>query len=182
MATLGSSVQPPDVLGELAGQLLGCGAVLSQMISHMEENQATGKSAPDAAPVPIVARELVRDVITDLTRRHSAEEIEAAAAIVGEATDAICRDIFLVAPDSNLRATKSPLDWVTTPDQVSGFPSAGSSGARHRAAQRVTRSKRPPGSFFLEPELLGGGGHLGCAAARLDSRHRASWRSQAFAH
>ena len=64
----------------------------------MVKTHATGKSAPDAAPIPTVAHELVGGVITDLTRRHSDEELKAATAIVREATDAICNDSFLVAP------------------------------------------------------------------------------------
>jgi hypothetical protein len=92
------SPDPQAAVAELAGQLLGCGAVLSQIISHMVRTQAAGESSPDAAPIPTAAHEVVGDVIADLTRRHSDEELKAAAAIVGEATDAICNDVYLVAP------------------------------------------------------------------------------------
>jgi len=49
------SFQPPDALDELVEQLLECGAVLSQIISHMVRFQAGGRAAPDAAPIPEVA-------------------------------------------------------------------------------------------------------------------------------
>ncbi|MEA2213878.1 MAG: hypothetical protein QOF83_3826 [Solirubrobacteraceae bacterium] len=92
------SPDPQAAVAELAGQLLGCGAVLSQIVSYMVKTQAEGKSAPDAAPIPTVAHELVGGAIADLARRHSDEELKAAAEIVREATDAICNDIFVVAP------------------------------------------------------------------------------------
>jgi hypothetical protein len=85
-------------IAELAGQLLGCGAVLSQIVDHMVRTRAAGKSAPDTAPIPTVAHELIGGVIADLARRHSDEELKAAAAIVCEATDAICSDVYLVPP------------------------------------------------------------------------------------
>jgi hypothetical protein len=96
MATPHSPGRSQAAVAELAGQLLGCGAVLSQIITHMVKTQAAGESAPDAAPIPTVAHELVGDAITDLTRRHSDEELQAAATIVREATDAICSGIFLL--------------------------------------------------------------------------------------
>ena len=91
----------PDPLDDLADELLERGAVLSQIISHMVQTEAAGRSAPDAAPIPDVARALVRDVISGLAKRHSGAEISAAAAIVGEASDRIADDIFFVSPDFN---------------------------------------------------------------------------------
>ena len=90
------SVSSNDALDELAFQLLGCGAVLSQMISGMIRCQAAGRSAPDAAPIPSVAQDLIRDVLGDLKRRYSRRDLKVACAIVEEATDAICENIFFV--------------------------------------------------------------------------------------
>jgi hypothetical protein len=84
-----------DALDELARQLLECGAILSQIISHMVRTEAAGKSAPDAAPIPDVAFGLIRDVITELKRRHSGR----AASIVGEAAEAIGDNIFMAPLD-----------------------------------------------------------------------------------
>lgn len=44
-------------------QLLASGAVLSKMIGHLQQCQESGRSSPDAAPIPEVAHEFVRDVI-----------------------------------------------------------------------------------------------------------------------
>ena len=85
-------------LDELAAALLSCGAVLSQLISSMLEFERSGRSAPDAPPIPDVAHSLVVDVLDGLRRRHSRRDIRVAAGIIGEATDAICSDIFRVDP------------------------------------------------------------------------------------
>jgi hypothetical protein len=90
-----------DPLDDLTDQLLECGAVLSQIISHMVRSEAAGRSAPDAAPIPDVVRALVRDVISGLGNKHSSAEISAASAIVAEASDRIAGDIFIVSPDAN---------------------------------------------------------------------------------
>jgi hypothetical protein len=90
------SISSDDTIDELAFQLLGCGAVLSQMVSGMIRCEASGRSAPDAAPIPTVAQSLIRDVLGDLKRHHSRRDLAVAAAIVDEATDAICQNIFFV--------------------------------------------------------------------------------------
>ena len=95
------SPRPAEPLDELVAQLLECGAVLSQLISHMVQFDASGRSAPDAAPIPEVAHSLIRDVLGDVRKRHSRRDVKVAAAIVKEATDAIADDIFFVGPELN---------------------------------------------------------------------------------
>jgi hypothetical protein len=95
------SAQPPDPLDELTEQLLECGAVLSQLISGMVEHQASGRSAPDAAPIPEVAHSLVFDVLRSVRKGYSKRDIRVAAKIVEAATEAICNDIFIVGPELN---------------------------------------------------------------------------------
>jgi hypothetical protein len=90
--------RPPEPLDELVGRLLECGAVLGQMVAAMVEFQASGRSAPDAAPIPEVAQSLVRGELDDLVARHGIEDIALAAKIVREATDAISDGIFLLGP------------------------------------------------------------------------------------
>lgn len=91
--------RPEDPLDELVIELLACGGALSQLITGMAEFSASGRSAPDAAPIPDIARSLIRDVCRDVTKRHSKRDVKVAAAIVREATDAICNDVFTVNPD-----------------------------------------------------------------------------------
>jgi hypothetical protein len=95
------SSQPPDAVDELVTQLLECGAVLSQMISHMVKFDAAGLSSPDAAPIPETAHFLIRDVLHDVRKQHSKRDIKVAARIVKQATYAICNDIFYVGPELN---------------------------------------------------------------------------------
>ena len=91
--------RPPEPLDELVTQLLACGAVLSQMIGGMIEFERSGRSAPDAPPIPEVAHSLIRDVLRDAKLRHSKRDVRVAATIVSEATDAICENIFSVDPE-----------------------------------------------------------------------------------
>jgi hypothetical protein len=95
------SHQPSSAHDELVQKLLDCGGVLSQIVSHMVESEWSGRSAPDAAPIPEVAHELVRSVTTDLMRRHTEQEIRVAAVIVGEVEEAICNDIFFVPVETH---------------------------------------------------------------------------------
>jgi hypothetical protein len=94
-----ASSQLPDALDDLVTELLACGAVLSQIISHMVRFQASGRAAPDAAPIPEVAHSLIRGVLGDVRKRHSKRDIKVAARIVKEATDAIGEEIFFVGPE-----------------------------------------------------------------------------------
>ncbi|HEY3726211.1 MAG TPA: hypothetical protein VGL51_03485 [Solirubrobacteraceae bacterium] len=93
------SSQEPDALDDFTTQLLECGAVLSQIVSHMVRSEAAGRSAPDAAPIPTVAHGLIRSVIEGLSARHPAPDIAAAGAIIAEATKAICEEIYFVPLD-----------------------------------------------------------------------------------
>ncbi len=93
--------KPPDALDELVTQLLQCGGVLSQIISHMVRFQAAGRSAPDAAPIPEVAHSLIRGVLAGVGKRHSKRDIKVAAAIVKQATASICDEIYFVGPELN---------------------------------------------------------------------------------
>jgi hypothetical protein len=92
---------PPDALDELVKQLLECGGVLSQIISSMVEFQSSGRSAPDAAPIPEVAHTLIRSVVEGFGTRYSKRDLKVAARIVREATDAMCSDLYVLGPELN---------------------------------------------------------------------------------
>jgi hypothetical protein len=92
------STLPASPLDELAAALLSAGAVLSQMIGGMLEWERSGRSAPDAPPIPEVAHSLVVDVLDGVRRHRSRRDIRVAAAIIAEATEAICSDIYTVDP------------------------------------------------------------------------------------
>jgi hypothetical protein len=90
-----------DPLDEFVDELLECGAALSQIISHMVESRAAGRSDPGLAPIPEIAHGVIRDVLDGVRTQHSKRDIRVAAAIVGEATEAIVNDIFFVDPPLN---------------------------------------------------------------------------------
>ena len=87
---------PHDALDELVSELLGCGAVLSQIIGHMIRCDAAGKAAPDAAPIPTIAHSLIRDVLIDVARGRPRRDVKVAAAIIRDATESIAENILLV--------------------------------------------------------------------------------------
>jgi hypothetical protein len=116
-----SSSPPGDALDDLTDQLLECGGALSQIVGHMIKSQASGRSAPDAAPIPEVAHGLIRSVLDDLAERHSADEITATARVVQEATDEISENIFFV-----------PLDQIPPQAKVARRRRNGSRSRRHR--------------------------------------------------
>ncbi len=82
MADQGDPPKPDAALDELVTRLLECGAVLSQIVGHMVQFEASGRSAPGAAPIPTVAHSLIRSVIAEPTEAHSAAEIGSAALII----------------------------------------------------------------------------------------------------
>jgi hypothetical protein len=93
-------VPPPDALDDLVKQLLECGGVLSQIIASMVEFQSSGRSAPDAAPIPEVAHTLIRSVIEDVVGKgYSKRDLKVAARIVRETTALICSDLYVVGPE-----------------------------------------------------------------------------------
>ncbi len=97
-----------DALDELVSELLGCGAVLSQVVGRMVEWESAGRSAPDAAPIPTVAHELISSVLKEVKRRHSRRDLIVAASIVGEATHAITENVFFVAlPEEDASADEA---------------------------------------------------------------------------
>jgi hypothetical protein len=95
-----------DCLDALVTQLIACGGPLSQMISHMHEAEASGLCSPDAPPIFEAAHKLIRDVVDDLSERHTEDEIRTSAEIVEEVTNAICENIFFVPPSEMRRMTR----------------------------------------------------------------------------
>jgi hypothetical protein len=91
--------QPPDPLDELVLELLSIGGALSQIIARMLESTRSGRSSPDAAPIPDIAFGLIRSVLGPVARKHSKRDIRASAKIVRKVTDQICNEIYLISPE-----------------------------------------------------------------------------------
>ncbi|HEY2769627.1 MAG TPA: hypothetical protein VGI87_03630 [Solirubrobacteraceae bacterium] len=88
-----------DAVDELVTELLACGGVLSQMMSHMAEFSASGRSAPDAPSIPEVMHTLICSVLDHVERRYSRRDIRMATRLVEEVTTAICDEIYAVNPE-----------------------------------------------------------------------------------
>jgi hypothetical protein len=114
--------EPHDALDDLVDQLLDCGAVLSQIVGQMIKVEAAGPSAPDAAPIPEIAHAVIRDALQDLPSLHPDHDLTTAAAIVEQATHAMCENIFIV-PMAEMRRR---------PRSSSGSAARGSNRRRRR--------------------------------------------------
>ncbi len=88
-----------DVPDELAIELLDCGGLLNQMIAQMLEFSQSGRSAPDAPPIPDVVRGLLREVIVDVSELHSESDLSTAVQIVRETVEGMVNDIFFIPPE-----------------------------------------------------------------------------------
>lgn len=91
--------QRPHVLDEFIRELLGAGAVLSQIVDQMVRHAAKAGPVPNLAPIPDVAHELLASVLSDLKHRHSRRDLKVAAWILKEATDRICEEVYFVDLD-----------------------------------------------------------------------------------
>ena len=84
----GTGVDPlSDLLVTWAGQ----GAAI---IDHMARNAP--HASPDAPPVEVVFRQIVRGVLDPLRERHSADHLRAAADVLLDAQRTLADEIFLV--------------------------------------------------------------------------------------
>ena len=99
-----TNVSGPDgALDAFVGQLLGCGAVLSQIISQMAQHAAAGGPTPDTVPIPIAAHELLIEVLGELEHRYQRRDFKTAAGLLKEATDRICEEVFFIPPEELAR-------------------------------------------------------------------------------
>jgi hypothetical protein len=87
-------------VAELADELLRLGGSLTLIFDHMARSAAAVPEDPD--PAPHVLRQLLRDVLERELDDRPPHEIVACAALLGQATDTINRDLYLVeaAPPS----------------------------------------------------------------------------------
>jgi hypothetical protein len=90
-----------DPFEALAGELLDCGGVLSQLIAGMIARQASAGEATEYMAIPEGARALLRQVLGQVRERHSQQDAATAAAIVGEVTNVLTNEVFFVNPEWN---------------------------------------------------------------------------------
>ena len=89
-----------DAVGAFVAQLIETSFTLMTIVDEMTRFAASGRSAPDAPPVPEVLRDLLRGVLAPLVATHSRAAVEQATAVLGSASDIVCEDIYTVSFDS----------------------------------------------------------------------------------
>lgn len=85
-------------LDDVIAQLLAVTGPLTQILEHMARVSATGQSAPDAPPVAEVLTGLLRDVLEPLPAAHGEHVLQSTAAVLDQAAELICSEVFLVPP------------------------------------------------------------------------------------
>lgn len=96
-----------EALDAFVAQLLETSFTLMTMVNEMTAFEASGHSAADAPPVPVVLSNLLRDVLAPLVAGGSRAAVVHATAVLAETTALVCRDIYVVNPDPRPRRPRS---------------------------------------------------------------------------
>ena len=90
----------PDTLDAFVQQLVETSFTLMTMVEEMVRFHERGFSSADAPPIPDALRDVLASALTPLSKRPGDEGLAAATRLLGDATDLICSDIFIVDPSS----------------------------------------------------------------------------------
>jgi hypothetical protein len=90
-----------DSVDALVAQVVDCGAVMSQIVNHMVASQSSGRTAPDAPPIPVVLHELLRGVLEPLVKTLAPSKIRQTTTMLEAITKTISEEIFLVPLDDD---------------------------------------------------------------------------------
>jgi hypothetical protein len=90
---------PRAALNDVLQHLFEFNFVITEMFARMSAFQESGLAAPDAEPIPEVARRLIYDVTHDVAGRYSRRELRLVARMLGETLEAISENLFFVDPE-----------------------------------------------------------------------------------
>ena len=88
----------PDALDAFVQQLVETSFTLISIVEAMVRFHERGSSSADAPPIPDVLRDVLASAFTPLHKRPGDEELTAATRVLGDATDLMCSDIYIVDP------------------------------------------------------------------------------------
>ncbi len=88
----------PDALDAFVQQLVETSFTLITIVEAMVRFHERGASSADAPPIPDVLRDVLASTLTPLSKRPGDEGLTAAPRVLGDATDLMCRDIYIVDP------------------------------------------------------------------------------------
>jgi hypothetical protein len=88
----------PDALGAFVQQLIETSFTLITIVEAMVRLHEGGASSADAPPIPDVLRDVLASALTPLSKHPGDEGLTAATRVLGDATDLMCSDIYIVDP------------------------------------------------------------------------------------
>ena len=87
-----------DTLDAFVQQLVETSFTLITIVEAMARFHERGCSSADAPPIPDVLRDVLASALTPLSNRHGDDGLTAATRVLGDATDLMCSDIYIVDP------------------------------------------------------------------------------------
>ncbi len=96
----------PDALDAFVQQLVETSFTLITIVDAMVRFHERGSSSPDALPIPDALRDVLVSAFTPLSKRPGDEGLAAATQVLGDATDLMCSDIYIVDPSPRPRRTQ----------------------------------------------------------------------------
>jgi hypothetical protein len=88
----------PDALDAFVQQLVETSFTLITIVETMVRFHEHGSSSADAPPIPDVLRDVLASALTPLSKRPGDAGLAAATRVLGDATDLMCSDIYIVDP------------------------------------------------------------------------------------
>jgi hypothetical protein len=89
---------PPDALDAFVQQLVETSFTLITIVDAMVRFHERGASSADAPPIPDALRDVLASAFTPLSKRPGDEGLTAATRLLGDATELMCSDIYIVDP------------------------------------------------------------------------------------
>ena len=96
---MSSSPKTPPALDAFVSELLQTTGSLMLIVDHMSRFAASGRAQPSADPIPDVLTRLLTSVLVPLVERYGSGALEDATALLGDACELACEEIFLVPHD-----------------------------------------------------------------------------------
>lgn len=93
----------PDALDAFVQQLVETSFTLITIMEAMVRFQERGCSSADAPPIPDALRDVLTSAFTPLSECPGDEGLTAATRVLGDATDLMCSDIYIVDPSTMSR-------------------------------------------------------------------------------
>ncbi len=88
----------PDTLDAFVQQLVETSFTLITIVDTMVRFRERGSSSADAPPIPEVLRDVLASAFTPLSKPPGDEGLAAATRVLGDATELMCSDIYIVDP------------------------------------------------------------------------------------